>query len=110
MAVRERGIAGRRPAVPDRPIDLGVQALKLSAKPSTWPLGRLAVLRPSSFRIAGSRRRSSLGRPRCPIHSSSGFSEFQDAAELEPSIWNTSEFLRPGLSWEMVTAPRAPPS
>src|SRR5207245_183552 len=49
---------------------------------------------------------STQRRPRWPSHSSSGRSEFHAAADVEPSISKTSEFLRPGLTWDTVSAPR----
>ena len=77
---------------------------------AAWPPGRWAAARPASFSSEGSRSSSSLGRSRWPIHSSSGRSDSQQAAAAAPSISKRSAFLRPGLTCETVSAPRAPPS
>ena len=70
--------------------------------------GSAAAACAAGYISAGSRMRISFGRSRCPIQSWSGCSESHAAAAAEPSISYWSEFLRPGLSWLMATAPRAP--
>ncbi len=57
---------------------------------------------------AGFLSRISFGRSRWPSQIWSGCSESQAMAPPDPSISHWSEFFRPGLIWEMLTAPRAP--
>jgi len=49
-----------------RTVDRSIERLKVSAKPSLCPAGKLAASRPSAFSRAGSRGRSSFGFPRWP--------------------------------------------